>query len=373
MRIHTAVVGLGWWGAHIVGKIRSSDKLALAATVDADPAAGADTTRLEDVLTDPTIDAVVLCIPHSSHEAAIIRAADAGKHVFCEKPLTLDAASAGRAVAACRRSGVVLGVGHERRFEEPMQRVRRQVADGQLGTILYAEAAMHHDRFLTLPADHWRGSELDAPAAGMTAMGIHLTDALISMLGAVDRPTPSWLDGCSHSRAGTWCSAQLTFRNGAIGSISAVSATPFYGRLAVFGSLGWAEIRDDDHPERGLGATLTTCLRGGEPHHVHIDNSSDSVLANLESFADAVGGGRDYAIPEVEILHNVAVLDAIVQSRESRLSHRTDGCAGLARMTRFAIDRVMRSSRCPRQLDDTIRSTAAAGPRRSSSDRSPVR
>ena len=314
MKIRTAVVGLGWWGAHIVGKLGTSDKLALAATVDTDPAVGADTTRLDDVLTDPTIDAVVLCIPHSSHEAAIIRAADAGKHVFCEKPLTLDAASAARAVAACRRAGVVLGVGHERRFEEPVKHLRRQVAEGQLGTILYAEAAMNHDRFRTLPADHWRGSERDAPAAGMTAMGIHLTDVLVSMFGAVHTARAVVARRVLALPSGDVVSAQLSFRNGTIGSISAVSATPFYGRLAVFGSLGWAEIRDDDHPERGLGGTLTTCRRGGEPHHAHVDNSGDSVLANLESFADAVGGVCDYAIPEVEILHNVAVLDAIVQS-----------------------------------------------------------
>ena len=131
----------------------------------------------------------------------------------------------------------------------------------------------------------------------MTAMGIHLTDALISMFGAVHAVHAVVARRVLELPSGDVVSAQLSFRNGVIGSISAVSATPFYGRLAVFGSLGWTEIRDDDHPERGLGATLTTCRRGGEPHHAHVDNSADSVLANLESFADAVGGVHDYRDP----------------------------------------------------------------------------
>ena len=70
----------------------------------------------EQILADPEIDAVVLATPHSLHESQIVAAAAAGKHIHVEKPITLDRATADRAVAAARKAGVVLAVGYCRRF-----------------------------------------------------------------------------------------------------------------------------------------------------------------------------------------------------------------------------------------------------------------
>ncbi len=315
--VRCAVVGLGWWGRHIAGKLQASEVMALGMTVDSDPAAGADATDLDTALGDPAIDAVVLCLPHSQHEEAIVRSARAGKHVFCEKPLTLTAVSARRALRSCRDAGVVLGVGHERRFEDPMQLVRSVVDSGTVGTVLHAEMSMSHDRFLTLPADHWRGSQEEAPAAGMTGMGVHLTDALISMFGAVDEVQAYTAARVLALPSGDVVSAHLRFRSGTIASISAVSATPFYGRFAIFGSHGWIEMRDDDHPEVGLGATVTTCLRGDTPDIRHIDAVTDAVAANLEAFAAAVEGRSAYPFTDAQLVHNVAVLEATARSASS--------------------------------------------------------
>lgn len=315
--IRIAVVGLGWWGRHLAGKIEESSVLELGVTVDPDPDAGARLRDVGDALADPDIHALALCVPHAMHLPLIVEAAGAGKHVFCEKPLTLLPSDARAAVQACRDAGVVLGVGHERRFEDPWRLVRAEVEAGLIGEVLHADAALHHDKFLGLPADHWRGSLEHSPAAGLTAMGVHLTDILISILGQVDE-----VYGRSERRVleipcGDVLNAQLRFRAGALASVSVVSATPFYGRLALFGSHGWIEVRDDGHPEVAAGATVTRCRRGGVPWVVHVEGATDAVRANLEAFAAAVEGREPYPFTDRELIHNVAVADAIVRSCRS--------------------------------------------------------
>jgi predicted dehydrogenase len=119
-----AVVGLGWWGRTIVPLLKGSDKLKVVCGVDVQAAAldGVRTlTSLEEALRDPEVQAVVLCTPHTLHTEQIIAAASAKKHVFCEKPLSLTRADVLRAVKACNDNEVVLAVGHEKRFEPPVQ------------------------------------------------------------------------------------------------------------------------------------------------------------------------------------------------------------------------------------------------------------
>src|SRR3954447_17114655 len=110
--IRAAVAGLGWWGKHIVRRMRDSDALRVVAAIEANPAlAGfaaehglAFTTDFASVLRDPEIAAFSVCTPHTLHPARAPAAAGAGKHFFCEKPLALTRADAERSVAACRKA-----------------------------------------------------------------------------------------------------------------------------------------------------------------------------------------------------------------------------------------------------------------------------
>ena len=321
--VDAAVVGLGWWGRQMVRCLRKgSGKIALARAVDTDPDAARRfagqhgvtlSTNVQDVLDDPAVDALILGLPHSLHEEYILRAAAAGKHVFCEKPLCLTRASAERAVAACNRAGVVLGIGHERRFEGPMAEIKRMIDAGELGTLMHAEADFSHDKFDALTADNWRGSTEEAPAAGMTGMGVHLTDGFINMLGPVAEVYAVTAKRVLPLPTGDLVSVLLTFESGATGFVSAVSATPFYGRYAVFGADAWVEARDDEHPEAGGVTHLTVCRKGGKPE-TRDHEPQDTVLANLEAFADAAEGRADYPFTDAQKIANVAVLEAVTES-----------------------------------------------------------
>ncbi|HVJ10568.1 MAG TPA: Gfo/Idh/MocA family oxidoreductase, partial [Burkholderiales bacterium] len=152
-----AVVGLGWWGRIIVPLLQGSEKLKVVCGVDVQPVAldGVRTlASLDEALREPQVQGVVLCTPHTLHTEQIVAAASAKKHVFCEKPLSLSRADVLRAVKACNDNEVVLAVGHEKRFEPPVQELVRIAKAGELGTLLQVEANFSQDKFLSLTADN---------------------------------------------------------------------------------------------------------------------------------------------------------------------------------------------------------------------------
>jgi predicted dehydrogenase len=319
--INAALVGLGWWGRTIAGTLAQSSLLRIAAATDIDPAAATTAAslgvpfaqNLEKILADPAIQAVILCTPHSLHAGQIKAVAAAGKHVFCEKPLCLTRADAAAAIEACRRAGVILGLGHERRFEPPVLELRRLVAAGELGTPLQIEANFSQDKFLSLPADNWRLSAADAPAGPMTATGIHLLDLSVSLLGPARRVLASVRRLGSNLANGDTLAALVEFESGASALLSAILATPFDGRFSLYGSKGWAEVRDKAHPEKPEGWTFTTVLRNGGKRTAEYP-PAPSVRANLEAFAAAASGGPAYPITPSEMLATVAALEAVVRS-----------------------------------------------------------
>ena len=325
-----AVIGLGWWGRVIVPLAKSSAKLRVVAVADPDPAAarfagqqGLPLRTYDEVLHDPQVEGVVLCTPHTLHTDQIVRAANAKKHVFCEKPLSLSRKDVLRAVEACNQNGVKLAVGHEKRFEPPIQDLMRLAKSGELGTPLQIEANFVQDKFLSLPPDNWRLSAKEAPAGPMTATGIHLLDLSVGVMGPAERVLASVKTLGSELRNGDTLGILVNFRSGANALLSAILATPFDGRFAVYGSKGWAEVRDKAHPESPRGWTLTTHLRGGEKQTRDYPPAK-AVLANLEAFADAAAGRAPYPVPQAEMIANVSALEAIFRSAASGNVERVD-------------------------------------------------
>jgi len=322
--LNIAVIGLGWWGRIIVPLAKTSSKLHVVRVADPAPAAvqfaaSQDvplSKSLDEVLRDPQVQGVVLCTPHTQHTDQIVRAANAGKHVFCEKPLSLSRADVLRAVDACNRNGVKLAVGHEKRFEPPIQEVMRMVKAGDIGTPLQIEANFVQDKFLSLPPDNWRLSAKEAPAGPMTATGIHLLDLSVGVFGAADKVFASVKTLGSQLVNGDTLGILVNFKSGGNALLSAILATPFDGRFAVYCNKGWAEVRDKAHPEAPQGWTLTVCRRGGEKTEKEYPPAK-AVLANLEAFAEAASGGAAYPVPQEQMIANVSALEAIFRSATS--------------------------------------------------------
>jgi predicted dehydrogenase len=319
--IRAAVAGLGWWGKHMVRRMKHSEALRIVTAVEANPAHQSFaaehglrfTTNFSDVLGDRAIDAVILCTPHSMHTEQVLAVAGAGKHVFCEKPLALTRADAERSVRACRAAGVMLGIGHERRYEPAMQDVRRLVGERALGTIMHVEAHFSHDKLANVPEGDWRASPKDAPAAGMTAMGIHLTDLFAYLFGPISEVFAATTSRVAYKATGDVISAHLRFNSGATGYFNAILVTPLYIKLIVFGSEAWAEVRNHTHPDTPGPTTLTVEYRDGRRESRDYA-WTDTVRANLESFARAAQGKGDYIFTDAQKIGNVAVLEAVCRS-----------------------------------------------------------
>src|SRR6516225_9338421 len=317
--IDAAIVGLGRWGQTLVAAVQGrSDRLRFTRAVSRDPGRLRDfgarhklelVGELAPVLADRTIDAVVVATPHSLHCEQTIAVASAGKAVFCEKPLTLTKAEAARAIEACRKAGVVLGIGTDKRFFPALQELLRLVKDGELGRILHLEA--HFSNEVAGTFSEWRYSVDESPAGGMTGTGIHMLDALVALAGPVRRvqalllshkPPPDPLDSLS---------TLLEFASGISGTLAMVRSTPVFFRLHAFGREASAEA---------LGRTELVLRRSGaEPQHLSFREATpvDSVRANLEAFADAVAGGQPYPIPTREMLDTVAAFEAIAEATKS--------------------------------------------------------
>jgi predicted dehydrogenase len=323
--MRAAVVGLGWWGKQIVKCLGESDRITVTHGVDPFQAglegwaAGNHLTLAADfdaVLADPGIDAVILATPHSAHEEQVVRAARAGKQIFCEKPLALTGAGARAMVAACEEAGIVLGLGHERRWEPAMQELARLVTGGAVGRLLHVETNFSHDIFTRLDPANWRLGAGDAPAGGMTALGIHLTDFLVSLVGPA-RTVFARTGSIAFAPPRTdTVAVHVTFHSGITGLVTVLISTPFYGRFTIFGDRGWIELREVSNVDVDDPAELIVCDAGGN-RTVTMHPVRNTVRMNLEAWADAVAGRGEYPIRPSEMVANIDLLEAIVTSAKT--------------------------------------------------------
>ncbi|MBU6224890.1 MAG: Gfo/Idh/MocA family oxidoreductase [Burkholderiales bacterium] len=323
--VKIGLVGYGWWGKIIASQIKTSPFLELVAITEVDNAIlqqmGSDpllngvevVASFDALLKIAQLEAVILCTPHLFHADQIVSAAQAGKHVFCEKPLCLTFSDAKRAIQICEEKKRVLGIGHERRFEPSVIDLRQAIKAGTFGTILQIEANFSQDKFFALPKDNWRLSNKHAPVGPLTATGIHLVDLAIAVLGPAESVWARLATRGSYFENGDTLGIMLAFPGGANALISAMLATPFEGRFAVYGSKGWFEIRDRKHPENPAGWDIKRVMQGQEPE-ISFAEQSPTVLANLEAFAIAIRGGPAYPVTHQEMLANVAALEAIMKS-----------------------------------------------------------
>lgn len=324
-QVKAALVGYGWWGRKIASLVASAGEgIAIEVVVEPGDSAHADAAAagfrtvasLDEALAMPAVDAVILATPHRFHTAQVRAAAEAGKHVFCEKPLALTGDEAAASADLCTARGLVLAIGHERRFEPAVAALLADAAAGRLGRLMQIEANFSHDKFVGLAADNWRLDKASAPLAGMTATGIHLTDLAIALLGAPASVHAYCAQLASGIPQGDTLGAHITFRDGGTAYVAASLGYPFVSRFALYGSKGWVEIRDKSHVEAPTGWLV---LRSGEGGATVVEEvpPAEAVIANLETFAAAIRGERTYPIPTADMVENTRLLEAMMRSVET--------------------------------------------------------
>jgi predicted dehydrogenase len=246
----------------------------------------------------------VLATPHSLHADQIVQVAHAGKAVFCEKPLSLTRADAQRAVAACKAAGIPIGVGQNKRFWPSTVEMRRVIASGALGRIMHVEGHYSNEHSSKFFAP-WRDLPTETPGAGMTGTGIHILDAFANIAGPAEKITAQFIAHRTGADPRDTVSVLFKFANGISGFLGAVRASPLYFRIHVFGDEGSVEALDE---------TRTIIRLKGGKTEVKDFPKIDSVLAEIDAFADAVAGVAPYPISTDEMINTIASFEAIINS-----------------------------------------------------------
>jgi len=194
-----AMIGCGEIAVQTSESVLKSDAAEVVACMDVNESLAANlaarhgarhTTDLDDVLSDPPVQAVIISTPHFLHAPQAIAAAEAGKHVLVEKPIACDLAQADAMIAAAEAAGVKLNVLYPVRFSFPCERARELFAGGAIGRLI----AVHLDFMIDKPRRYWTGgysgrAKTDwrlskrTSGGGITLMNMsHNLDALVHVL-----------------------------------------------------------------------------------------------------------------------------------------------------------------------------------------------
>lgn len=240
----------------------------------------------ESILADPRIDAVLICSSTDTHAGLIAAAARAGKHIFCEKPIARTLAEIDCALDAVDKSGVSLQIGFNRRFDANFARVRRAVADGEIGR----PSLMHITSRDPGPPPL---AYVRVSGGIFVDMTIHDFDMARFVIG--DEVDEVYTAGAVHvdpeiGKAGDLDTALivLRFHNGVIGTIDNSRRAP-YGydqRIEILGSRGKIET-DNCYPNTAQLATDSAVSRD-LPLNFFMERYRESFAAELQAFVTAV-------------------------------------------------------------------------------------
>ena len=249
--LRTALIGCGKVGSIHAGALASRPESQFVAVCDADGFRAAafaarygirPFTDVAAMLAEARPEAVLLATPHPLHAQAAILAAEAGAHVLVEKPLASTLADADAMLAAAARSGVTLGVISQRRFYEPVQRIKAAIDAGKIGTPCLGVFSMFSWRDPAYyQSDPWRG-RWDAEGGGVLVnQSPHQLDLLRWFLGEVAEVSGTWAN-LNHPEVEVDDTAVATikFRNGGLGSIvTSLSQRPgLFTKVHVHGTNG---------------------------------------------------------------------------------------------------------------------------------------
>ena len=314
-----ACLGMGWWSDVLADAIQRSGKMTIAAcyTRSEDKRQkfaakyGCRAARsYEEVLNDRSIEAIINTTPNSVHRETTVAAAQAGKHVFLDKPIANTVADAKALTQACRKAKVVLALGYQRRREAHFRWVKRHI--GEFGKLVNAEANISRDRLGKIDLNSWRYTAEGMPGGVMLQIGIHYSDVLEYLLGPVKAVTGQFVRLVLPGDNPDVASLILEHESGALSTLNAsyASASEHY-LMNVYGKERSAYY--DMHG--GLRV-----LKRGETKPAAVPcPENDTIVEELEEFMRACRGDGEPEMDGEKSTASLAVILAGIQSaREGR-------------------------------------------------------
>ncbi|MCT9002623.1 Gfo/Idh/MocA family protein [Microbacterium memoriense] len=352
-KLNAVVVGAGYWGPNLARNFRASPDWELAGICDldigraqrvADSIGGVPVTAsLDEVLADPTVDAIAIATPARTHHPIVLQALDAGKHVMVEKPLADDRVRGEEMVARAARSGRILMADHTYCYTPAVLKIRDLIAEGALGDILFVDSTRINLGLIQPDVDvFW-----DLAPHDLSIMDFVLPGGLAT--GSVSA------HGSDPLGTGKACVGYLAMplECGAMAHVTVNWLSPTKIRQMVIGGTKRTLVWDDLNPQQ----RISVYDRGVDIAAVSKETTPDRRDANISY---RLGDTWSPALPEREALAGV-VAEFAAAIREGRPA-RTSGEAGLRVLS--VLDAAQRSlaaggAPAPMKLDIQPRRAAA--------------
>ncbi len=314
--VRAAVLGMGWWSDVLADAVkrgtsveivscytRSQDKREAFATKYGCKSAAS----YEEILGDPTIEAILNTTPNGVHLETTAQAAAAGKHVFLDKPIANTVAEGFAIADVCKKHDVILSLGYQRRREGHFRWIKKEIDEGRFGKLVQAEANISRDRLGKIDLSSWRYQAAGMPGGVMLQIGIHYVDVLEYLMGPVRRVTGRSAHLVLPGDNPDVANLILEHENGAISNLTAsyASASEYY-MMNIYGKTASAYY--------DLFGGLRHLRQGdAKPKAIAVDEV-DTIRAEIDEFAACV---RNNTKPETDgfwAARNLAVIKAGVRS-----------------------------------------------------------
>lgn len=287
-------------------------------------------TDFEDLLRDPRVDVISICLPSAMHADFAVRAMEAGKHVLCEKPLDITPDRARLIEEARVRTGMRCGVVHQNRFNVDMYPIRKAVTEGRLGKLILGTFAVKWYRDQSYYDNGgWRGTwEMDGGGSLMN-QAVHTVDLMLWLMGEAESVTAH--AGIYNHEIDTedTTASLIKFKSGAVATfVSTTCAYPGIStEICLYGTGGSVEAdadclktwkMKDAEDEDAEEAAMLTRYGGGNLTAIPEDAARrfghDHVVNDM---IDAVLDGRDPEVMPADALRAVAMVNAVYESAKS--------------------------------------------------------
>lgn len=274
--------------------------------------------RIKD---DPTIDAVYIVLPDSMHADYVVRAAQAGKHVLCEKPMAPTVAECERMIAACKQAKTKLMVAYRMQYEPHARWAQRAVRDKKFGRIRLVEG---HNGQNTGDPTQWRLKK--AYGGGpLFDVGIYCLNTCRFLLGEepiwVQAATLQPKDDKRFTEVEETCLFSMGFPSGALGNFSCSFGTHESRRFRALGDKGGWLAMDPAFPYSGLELTISDAqgvkkidLPNKQQFTLELDHFAHCIRNNVEPYT-----GGDEGMQDVRIM--TAIYEAAKSGKRVELPH----------------------------------------------------
>ncbi len=274
-----------------------------------------------ELIARPDIDVVTICTPHHLHAPMTIQAAQAGKHVLCEKPMAKNVAECDAMIKACAQAGVTLGIVSQSRFEKLSRLTKALVDEGKLGRLLWSSSSTTWFRSKEYYGNSsWRGTWAHEGGGVLINQAIHVIDAML-WIGGMPKRIAAQTRTLNHPiEVEDVAVATLEFADGHIGLIQATTnAYPGYPeKLEFFGTNGSAvyhkgEARLEWHlmEPREDGQDQDQVSSGAA---APMDINASGHIAQFNEYADAIRNHRAPFVGGRDGRNSIAVIEAIYRS-----------------------------------------------------------